>query len=94
MNCEEFRRAVGAEPSMTQLEALEHAASCVECARYRGEMRAMRSVIHTLAQISPFTNSSSLSFATGCPFIVTSMRPVSCKLTGSSLRIWCVPSLM
>ncbi len=46
MNCEEFRRAVGAEPSTTQLEALEHAASCAECARYRAEMRAMDGLIH------------------------------------------------
>ena len=46
MNCEEFRRAVGAEPSTTQLEVLEHAASCVECARYRGDMRAMDGLIH------------------------------------------------
>ncbi len=46
MNCEEFRRAVGAEPTTTQLEALEHAASCAECARYRAEMRAMDGLIH------------------------------------------------
>ena len=46
MNCEEFRRAVGAEPTTTQLEALEHAASCVECTRYRGDMRAMDGLIH------------------------------------------------
>ena len=46
MNCEEFRRALGAEPFTTQLEVLEHAASCVDCARYRGEMRAMDGVIH------------------------------------------------
>jgi hypothetical protein len=46
MNCEEFRRAVGAEPSTTQLEVLEHAASCVECTRYRSDMRAMDGLIH------------------------------------------------
>jgi len=46
MNCEDFRRAVGAEPFTTQLEVLEHAASCVECARYRSEMRAMDGLIH------------------------------------------------
>jgi hypothetical protein len=46
MNCEEFRRAVGAEPTTMQLEVLEHAASCVECTRYRGEMRAMDGLIH------------------------------------------------
>jgi hypothetical protein len=45
MNCEEFRRAVGAEPSTTQLEVLEHAAGCAECARYRTEMRAMDGLI-------------------------------------------------
>jgi NAD(P) transhydrogenase subunit alpha len=62
--------------------------------RVAGSMRTMRSVSKTLAQISPFTNSSSLSLFTGWPFIVTSMRPVSCNVAGSSLRIWCVPSLM
>jgi hypothetical protein len=45
MNCEEFRLAVGSEPSTTQLEVLEHAASCAECARYRTEMRAMDGLI-------------------------------------------------
>jgi hypothetical protein len=51
MNCEEFRRAVGAEPSTTQLEVLEHAAGCVECARYRTEMRAMDGLIHKALSI-------------------------------------------
>jgi len=47
MNCEEFRRAVGAEPMTTRLEALEHAAGCGECARFRSEMRSMDGLIHT-----------------------------------------------
>lgn len=46
MNCEEFRRAVGAEPMTTRLEALEHAAGCAECARFRSEMRSMDGLIH------------------------------------------------
>lgn len=46
MNCEEFRRAVGAEPTTTRLEALEHAAGCAECARFRSEMRSMDGLIH------------------------------------------------
>jgi hypothetical protein len=45
MNCEDVRRALGAEPATTQLEALEHAASCSECARYRSEMRSMDGLI-------------------------------------------------
>ena len=46
MNCEEFRRAVGAEPMTTRLEILEHAAGCAECARFRSEMRSMDGLIH------------------------------------------------
>lgn len=46
MNCEEFRRSVGAEPTTTRLEALEHAAGCADCARYRSEMRSMDGLIH------------------------------------------------
>jgi anti-sigma factor RsiW len=45
MNCEDFRHAVGAEPATTQLDVLEHAASCSECARYRSEMRSMDGLI-------------------------------------------------
>lgn len=52
MNCEDFRRAVGAEPSTTQLDMLEHAAGCAECARYRTEMRAMDGVIHRALSIN------------------------------------------
>jgi hypothetical protein len=46
MNCDEFRRAVGAEPDTTDLAVFEHAAGCAECARYREEMRAMNGLIH------------------------------------------------
>lgn len=46
MNCEEFRRAVGAEPTTSRLEALEHAAGCAECARFRSDMRSMDGLIH------------------------------------------------
>jgi hypothetical protein len=46
MNCEEFRRAVGAEPMTTRLEVLEHAAGCAECARFRSEMRSLDGLIH------------------------------------------------
>jgi hypothetical protein len=45
MNCEDFRRAVGAEPATTRLDVLEHAASCSECGRYRSEMRSMDGLI-------------------------------------------------
>jgi Protein of unknown function (DUF3379) len=41
MNCTEFQHAVGAEPSLSDLAVLEHAAECPSCARYRADMRAM-----------------------------------------------------
>ena len=55
MNCEEFRRVVGAEPSTMQLEVLEHAAGCTECGRYRGDMRAMDGLIHKALSIDVST---------------------------------------
>jgi hypothetical protein len=53
MNCEEFRFAVGAQPGTTRVEVLEHAAACPECARFRGELRAMDEVIHEALAIDP-----------------------------------------
>lgn len=51
MNCEEFRFAIGAEPNAANLQALEHAASCSDCARYRADMRAMDGLIRTALQV-------------------------------------------
>jgi Protein of unknown function (DUF3379) len=55
MNCEDFRRAVGAEPATTQLDVLEHAASCSECARYRSEMRSMDVLIRKALEVDVAT---------------------------------------
>ena len=51
MNCETFRHAVGADPSTTQADVLEHAASCPACAQYRTEMLALNGLIHRALQI-------------------------------------------
>jgi Protein of unknown function (DUF3379) len=45
VNCLEFRRRVGAEPSAEDGEIAAHRASCVACARYQDELRAMDGVI-------------------------------------------------
>lgn len=52
MNCEEFRRVVGAEPNTPDSAVLEHSASCAECARYRAELRAMDGLIHKALTIA------------------------------------------
>jgi hypothetical protein len=41
VNCLEFRRAIGAEPSLTSVEASIHQSECAGCARFREEMRAL-----------------------------------------------------
>jgi hypothetical protein len=41
MNCLEFRRHVGAEPSATLPAVLAHCEECAACARYRDEMRSL-----------------------------------------------------
>jgi hypothetical protein len=41
MNCLEFRRHVGAEPSTTLPAVLAHCEECAACARYRDEMRSL-----------------------------------------------------
>lgn len=55
MNCEEFRHAVGAEPTTSALAVLEHAAGCAACARYRADMRAMDGLIHKALSIDVAT---------------------------------------
>jgi hypothetical protein len=41
MNCLEFRRHVGAEPSSPSSAALAHREECTACARYQDEMRSL-----------------------------------------------------
>jgi hypothetical protein len=45
MNCLEFRRQVGAEPSTTLPAVLAHCEDCAACARYRDEMRSLDSLL-------------------------------------------------
>jgi Protein of unknown function (DUF3379) len=51
MNCLEFRRIVGAEPSSTAPEVAEHASQCEACARYQREMQQMDRLIHRALSI-------------------------------------------
>jgi hypothetical protein len=55
MNCLEFRRIVGAEPSSTAPDVAEHAAHCEACARYRREMQQMDQLIHRALSIDVAT---------------------------------------
>src|SRR5579863_10237751 len=59
-----------------------------------GEMRAMRSVCHTLAKISPSTNSNSFNWSIGRLPSRTVNRRFSASVSRSRTRIWAVPSLM
>lgn len=45
MNCLEFRRLVGAEPSASGTDIDVHRAECPACARYQDELRAMDALI-------------------------------------------------
>ncbi len=45
MNCLEFRRRAGAEPSVSGDEIEGHRRECLACARYQDELRAMDSLI-------------------------------------------------
>ena len=45
MNCLEFRRRVGAEPSLADGEIEAHRRECPACARYQDELRAMDALI-------------------------------------------------
>ena len=45
MNCLEFRRCVGAEPSASSAGIDAHRAECPACARYQDELQAMDAVI-------------------------------------------------
>ena len=39
MNCEDFKKAIAADPSAT-FEGAEHAAGCTDCAAFQAEMQA------------------------------------------------------
>lgn len=41
MNCEEYREAITADPSESFADGASHADGCVECSRYRDEIRAL-----------------------------------------------------
>jgi Protein of unknown function (DUF3379) len=45
VNCLDFRRRVGAEPSVEDGQLAAHRASCAACARYQDELRAMDGLI-------------------------------------------------
>jgi hypothetical protein len=45
MNCLEFRRQVGAEPSLGTAEIEAHRRDCAACARYQEELRSMDALI-------------------------------------------------
>jgi hypothetical protein len=51
MNCLEFRRHVGAEPSSTLPAMLAHHEACATCARYRDEMRSLDRLLGRAMQI-------------------------------------------
>lgn len=53
MDCLEFRRRVGAEPASEDAGAAAHEAGCAACARYRGELRAIDSLIGRALAIDP-----------------------------------------
>jgi hypothetical protein len=53
MNCLEFRRRAGAEPSITGAEFDAHRRECPACARYQDELRAMDSLIGRALAIDP-----------------------------------------
>jgi len=59
-----------------------------------GAIRAIRSVVHTLAQISPSTHSSSLSRSIGVSASRTRMVRVTARVVGSRKNNRSEPSLI
>lgn len=51
MKCLEFRRAVGADPSIQTPELVAHAQACAACARYRDELRRMDQLIYRALRV-------------------------------------------
>lgn len=58
MNCLEFRRAVGAEPSLTSVEVRTHQSQCAACARFREEMRVLDGRIRRALAVDVSTGGS------------------------------------
>jgi|SRR6185436_3411468 hypothetical protein len=50
MHCEEFRVAVGAEPTATRTEIAAHARVCAECAAYRRRLQTLDRTIEAAVQ--------------------------------------------
>lgn len=53
IECLEFRRRVGAEPSAGDAEVVAHRETCAACARYHDELRAMDALIARALAIEP-----------------------------------------
>jgi hypothetical protein len=51
MNCQEARLLIGADPGADDPRVAEHVAQCVECARYRHELRAMDRVVSAALRV-------------------------------------------
>jgi hypothetical protein len=73
MNCLEFRRHVGAEPSAFGAEIEAHRAQCPACARYQDELRVMDALIgRALAVDAARIHKSDTAVA---PTEITARRP-------------------
>ena len=51
MNCLEFRRAVGADPSRLTADAIAHRESCATCAKYAQEMQRLDGLIKKALEV-------------------------------------------
>lgn len=66
MNCQEFRRSIGAQPSIDTAEVRAHAGECEACARYCQELQQMDRLIQRALSIDV---SSHLSTAVEQPTV-------------------------
>lgn len=51
MNCQEFRKLVGAQPDARLPEVTAHAAQCAPCTRYREQMQSMDRLLYQALQV-------------------------------------------
>jgi uncharacterized protein DUF3379 len=51
MNCQEFRKLIGAQPDATSPEAAAHAAQCPACSRYREQMQSMDRLLRQALEV-------------------------------------------
>lgn len=51
MNCEEARLLIGSNPGADDPAVAEHVAQCVDCARYRQELREMDRVLYAALRV-------------------------------------------